>query len=61
MMADIHIMEYQLFDLPLYAQEIGFYEKKNFLHLDIRPGQKRVWTCLRAGTHRQKGSKLIGY
>ena len=56
MAVDIHVKDFLLFDLLLYAQEmdftgIGFYEKKNFLHLDIRPGEKRVW----------KGSQLIGY
>jgi len=56
MAVDIHVEDFLLFDLLLFAQEIGFngigfYEKKNFLHLDIRPGEKRVW----------KGSKLIGY
>ena len=56
MAVDIHVDDFSIFDLLLYAQEIdftgiGFYEKKNFLHLDIRPGEKRVW----------KGSKLIGY
>ncbi len=43
MAVDIHIKELLLSDLLLYAQEmgfngIGFYEKKNFLHLDIKPG-----------------------
>ena len=56
MAVDIHVKDFLLFDLLLFAQEIGFtgigyYEKENFLHLDIRPGKKRVW----------KGSKLIGY
>jgi len=56
MAVDIHVKDFLLFDLLLYAQEmdftgIGFYEKENFLHLDIRPGKKRVW----------KGSQLIGY
>ena len=65
MAADIHVKDYLLSDLLIYAQEIGFrgigyYEKENFLHLDVRPGPKHLWTCLRA-THRQKGSKLIGY
>jgi len=59
-------MDFLLSDLLLYAKElgfngIGFYEKRNFLHLDIRPGSKRFWTCLRANTHRQKGKELIGY
>jgi len=56
MAVDIHVKEFLLSDLLIYAKElgfngIGFYEKKNFLHLDIRPGIKRFW----------KGNKLIGY
>jgi len=56
MAVDIQVKDFLLFDLLLFAQEIGFngigfYENNNFLHLDIRPGPKRVW----------KGSKLIGY
>ena len=56
MAADIHVKDYILSDLLLYAQEIGFngigyYEKKDFLHLDVRPGSKRFW----------KGKELIGY
>ena len=56
MAVDIHVKDFLLFDLLLFAQEIGFngigyYEKRNFLHLDIRSGEKRVW----------KGNKLIGY
>lgn len=56
MAADIHADDFLLSELLTYAQEIefngiGFYEKKNFLHLDIRPGPKRFW----------KGKKLIGY
>jgi len=56
MAVDIHVKDYLFFDLLLYTQEIdftgiGFYEKENFLHLDIRLGKKRVW----------KGSQLIGY
>jgi len=44
------------FYLFLYAQEIGFngigfYEKGNFLHLDVRSGERRIW----------KGRQLIGY
>ena len=53
---DVHVKDFLLYDLLLYAQEIdftgiGFYEEENFLHLDIRPGEKRVW----------KGSQLIEY
>jgi uncharacterized protein YcbK (DUF882 family) len=56
MAADIHVKDFLLSDLLTIAQEIGFngigfYEKSNFLHLDVRPGEKRFW----------KGSKLIGY
>ena len=56
MAADIHVKDYLLSDLLIYAQEIGFngigfYEKKDFLHLDVRPGPKHTW----------KGNKLIGY
>ncbi len=45
MAVDIHVQDYLLFDLLLFAQEIGFngigyYEKDNFLHLDIRPGRR---------------------
>ena len=48
MAADIHVQDFLLSDLLLYAQEIGFngigfYEKENFLHLDIRPGLKHFW------------------
>ncbi len=48
MAADIHVKDFLLYDLLLYAQEmgfngIGFYEKKNFLHLDIRSGTKQFW------------------
>ena len=56
MAVDIHVKDYLLSDLLLFAQEmgfkgIGFYEKKGFLHLDMRPGLKRFW----------KGKELIGY
>jgi uncharacterized protein YcbK (DUF882 family) len=48
MAVDIHVKDFLLYDLLLYAHEIGFngigyYEKKNFLHLDIRPGPKHTW------------------
>ena len=48
MAVDIHVQDILLSDLLLYAQEvgfngIGFYENNNFLHLDIRPGQKYFW------------------
>ena len=56
MAVDIHVKDYLLYDLLVYAQEIGFtgigfYEKENFLHLDVRSGEKRIW----------KGRQLIGY
>ena len=48
MAADIHVKDILLSDLLIYAQEIGFngigfYENKNFLHLDIRPGPIHFW------------------
>lgn len=48
MAADIHIRDFLLSDLILYAKELGFngigiYYKKNFLHLDVRPGPKHIW------------------
>jgi len=48
MAVDIHVKDFLLSDLLTIAQEmgfngIGFYEKKNFLHLDIRPGLKHLW------------------
>ena len=48
MAVDIHVKEILLSDLLVYAQGIefngiGFYENKNFLHLDIRPGLKLFW------------------
>jgi len=48
MAVDIHVKDFLLYDLLIYAREIGFkgigyYEKSNFLHLDIRSGEKRVW------------------
>ena len=56
MAVDIHVKDYLLYDLLMYAQEIGFtgigfYEKENFLHLDVRSGERRIW----------KGRQLIGY
>jgi len=53
---EFHVKNYLLYDLLMYAQEIGFtgigfYEKENFLHLDVRSGEKRIW----------KGRQLIGY
>jgi uncharacterized protein YcbK (DUF882 family) len=48
MAVDIHAGDFLLYDLLTFAHEIGFngigyYEKKNFLHLDIRPGPKHTW------------------
>ena len=48
MAVDIHVKNFLLSDLLTIAKElgfngIGFYEKKNFLHLDIRPGPKHFW------------------
>ena len=48
MAVDIHVKDFLLSDLLLYAQEIGFngigyYEEKDFLHLDMRPGPKHLW------------------
>jgi len=56
MAPEFHVKDYLLYDLLMYAQEIGFtgigfYEKENFLHPDVRPGEKRIW----------KGTQLIGY
>ena len=56
MAVDSHVKDYLLYDLLMYAQEIGFtgigfYEKENFLHLDVRSGERRIW----------KGRQLIGY
>jgi len=56
MAVDIYVKDFLLYDLLMYAQEIGFsgigfYEKENFLHLDVRSGEKRIW----------KGRQLIGY
>ena len=56
MAADIHVQNIFLSYLLFYAQRvgftgIGFYEKKNFLHLDVRSGAKKFW----------KGKELIGY
>jgi len=48
MAVDIQVKDILLSDLLLYAQGIGFngigfYEKKNFLHLDIRLELKLFW------------------
>ena len=46
--ADIKVKDINLIELLGYAEEvdfsgIGFYEKKNFLHLDVRPTQRTHW------------------
>ena len=46
--ADIKVKDINLIQLLAYAEEIdfagiGFYEKKNFLHLDVRPSKRTCW------------------
>jgi len=46
--ADIKVKDINLIKLLGYAEEIdfngiGFYEKKNFLHLDVRPTKRIRW------------------
>jgi len=46
--ADIKVNNINLTELLGYAEEIdfngiGFYEKKNFLHLDVRPTKRTRW------------------
>jgi uncharacterized protein YcbK (DUF882 family) len=46
--ADIKVKDINLMELLAYAEEIdftgiGFYEKKNFLHLDVRPTKRTRW------------------
>ena len=46
--ADIKVKDINLIELLDYAEEIdfngiGFYEKKNFLHLDVRPTKRSRW------------------
>ena len=46
--ADIQVKEINLMELLAYAEEIdfsgiGFYEKRHFLHLDVRPTIKSRW------------------
>ena len=48
MAADIQVKDINLIELLAYAEEIdfsgiGFYEKKHFLHLDVRPTQRTRW------------------
>ena len=46
--ADIKVKDINLIELLGYAEEIdftgiGFYEKKSFLHLDVRPTKRTRW------------------
>jgi len=46
--ADIKVKDINLIELLGYAEEIDFngiwfYEKKNFLHLDVRPTKRTRW------------------
>ena len=46
--ADIKVKDINLIELLEYAENIGFagigfYEKKNFLHLDVRPTKRARW------------------
>jgi len=46
--ADIKVEDINLIELLGYAEDvdfsgIGFYEKKNFLHLDVRPTKRTRW------------------
>ena len=46
--ADIQVKEINLIELLAYAEErdfggIGFYGKKHFLHLDVRPTKRARW------------------
>jgi len=46
--ADIKVKDINLIELLGHAEEIdfngiGFYEKKNFLHLDVRPTKRTRW------------------
>ena len=46
--ADIKVKDINLMELLAYAEEIdfsgiGFYEKRHFLHLDVRPTSKSRW------------------
>ena len=46
--ADIKVKDINLIELLGYTEEIdftgiGFYEKKNFLHLDVRPTKRARW------------------
>jgi len=46
--ADIKVKDINLIELLGYAEEIdfagiGLYEKKNFLHLDVRPTKRARW------------------
>ena len=46
--ADIKVKDINLIELLGYAEDVdfngvGFYEKKNFLHLDVRPTKRTRW------------------
>jgi len=48
MAADIYVADIYLDNLFSVAKEVGFtgigyYSKKNFLHLDVRPGKQKIW------------------
>jgi len=48
MAVDIYVADFYLETLFTLAKEalftgIGFYSKKNFLHLDVRPGKLKIW------------------
>lgn len=49
MAADIHVPGFYLEELLEVAKEVGFhgigiYSKKNYLHLDVRPGELKLWS-----------------
>lgn len=49
MAIDIYVKGFYLEELLEVAKEVGFhgigiYSKKNFLHLDVRPGELTVWS-----------------
>ena len=40
---DMDIKEVMLLAKELEFNGIGLYEKENYLHLDTRPGEKKIW------------------
>lgn len=49
MAADIFVEGFYLEELLEVAKEVGFhgigiYSQKNFLHLDVRPGELKIWS-----------------